>query len=121
MTQFTWLVSVSLSLYGNALFAAAPKLSEEVRQFVRVQAPTVILTHVRVIDGTGKSAVADQNVVIEEGRISRIETAADVTQVAGIAVIDLHGYSVMPGIVGIGFHATGGAHGRDAGSEIQPR
>jgi imidazolonepropionase-like amidohydrolase len=104
MTQFTWLVSVSLSLYGNALFAAAPKLSEEVRQFVRVQAPTVILTHVRVIDGTGKSAVADQNVVIEEGRISRIETAADVTQVAGIAVIDLHGYSVMPGIVGMHDH-----------------
>jgi imidazolonepropionase-like amidohydrolase len=104
MTQFAWLISASLSLYSSALFAAAPKLSEEVRQFVRVQAPTVVLTHVRVIDGTGKPGVADQNVVIEEGRISRIEAATDVTQVAGMAVIDLHGYSVMPGIVGMHDH-----------------
>jgi imidazolonepropionase-like amidohydrolase len=104
MKRWCLLISPALSLYSNLLFAEAAKFLPEVQQFVRVQAPTVILTHVRVIDGTGKPAVADQNVVIEEGRISRIEIATDATQAAGMAVVDLHGYSVMPGIVGMHDH-----------------
>jgi hypothetical protein len=30
------------------------------------QAPTVILTHVRIIDGAGRPAIDDQNLVIEQ-------------------------------------------------------
>ena len=104
MTQFVSLILGALALFGGPLFAAEQKFSQEVQQFVRVQTPTVILTHVRVIDGTGKPAVADQNVVIENGKILRVEAGADVTQAAGTTVIDLHGYSVMPGIVGMHDH-----------------
>ena len=43
------------------------------QEFVRVRAPKVILTHVRIIDGTGTPAVEDQNVVIEDGKIAAIE------------------------------------------------
>jgi imidazolonepropionase-like amidohydrolase len=84
--------------------AQTQTLSPDVAQFVRVQSPMVILTHVRVIDGTGRPAVADRNVVIEKGRISRIETGQDVPEQAGTVVLDLHGYSVMPGIVGMHNH-----------------
>ena len=43
-----------------AAAAAAQNLSPDVRQFVKVDAPVVALTHVRVIDGTGSSARDDQ-------------------------------------------------------------
>ena len=93
-------------MFGNLAGVAAevPTVSREVQALVRVQAATVILEHVRVIDGTGKPAVADQNVVIEHGKIARIEAARDVAPAAGTTVLDLNGYSVMPGIVGMHDH-----------------
>jgi hypothetical protein len=41
-----------------------------VLKYVRVNAPTVVLQHVRVIDGTGRSPVEDQNLIIEQGKIT---------------------------------------------------
>jgi len=79
-------------------------LSKTVQKYVRVNAPKVILEHVRVIDGTGKPAVDDQNVVIEGGKIAAVGAGADVTAAAGMSVLDLRGYSVMPGIVGMHDH-----------------
>ena len=102
--RFPPLFAVFLLFSSSVLCAAPPALSPEVQQYVRVQAPTVILTHVRVIDGTGKSAVPDQNVVIENGRILRIETASDVPGASGTSVLDLRGYTVIPGIVGMHDH-----------------
>src|ERR1700728_3679470 len=99
--RFPPLFAVFLLFSSSVLCAAPPALSPEVQQYVRVQAPTVILTHVRVIDGTGKSAVPDQNVVIENGRILRIETASDLPGASGTSVLDLRGYIVIPAIVGI--------------------
>src|SRR6266481_6709593 len=86
------------------VFAQSPELSDTVKQFVRADAPKIVLTHVRVIDGTGASAVDDQNVVIEGGKISVIEKGADVAASAGATVLDLRGYTVMPGIVGMHNH-----------------
>lgn len=84
--------------------AQTPELSKGVKQFVRVDAPKVVLTHVRVIDGTGAAAVEDQNVVIEGGKISALQKGADVAAATGTTVLDLHGYTVMPGIVGMHNH-----------------
>jgi imidazolonepropionase-like amidohydrolase len=82
--------------------AQAAELSKTVKEFVRVSGPRVVLTHVRVIDGTGAAAVEDQNVVIENGKIAAIEKGVDVA--AGASVLDLRGYTVMPGIVGMHNH-----------------
>jgi imidazolonepropionase-like amidohydrolase len=79
-------------------------LSKEVLKYVRVHSPKVVLTHVRVIDGTGRQAVDDQNVVIEGGKISAIQPGADVASSKEVEVLDLRGYSVMPGIVGMHDH-----------------
>jgi len=79
-------------------------LSPTVQKYVRVSAAKVVLQHVRVIDGTGKAAVDDQNVVIEGGKISAIQPGSDVAAPAGTTVLDLRGYSVMPGIVGMHNH-----------------
>jgi imidazolonepropionase-like amidohydrolase len=106
MTPHTWRRLVCLILLTSLRPAAAeiPNLSPEVRAFVRVQAPTVILAHIRIIDGTGKPAIEDRNLVIEHGRISRIEAGADTAAKPGTTVLDLRGYSVIPGLVGMHDH-----------------
>ncbi len=84
--------------------AQTAQTSKTVKAFVRVDSPTVVLTHVRVIDGTGAPAVDDQNVIIEGGRISAVRKGADVAAAPGTTVLDLQGYTVMPGIVGMHNH-----------------
>jgi imidazolonepropionase-like amidohydrolase len=88
-----------------AAFAAErPRLADNVRRYVAIDAPRVVLTHVRVIDGTGAAAVADRNVVIENGRIAAIGPAAPVVAAQGQVVLDRPGCTVMPGLVGMHDH-----------------
>src|SRR5205823_2141977 len=102
MLRLRWLLCVLplSSSFGWAQAADVPKFSKEVQQYVRVQKPKVVLTHVRVIDGAGHAAVDDQNVVIEGGKITAIQPGVDVATGKDTEVLDLRGYSVMPGIVG---------------------
>ncbi len=98
------LSAVIAMLLPLSLTAQNPELSKTVQEFVRVHAPKVVLTHVRIIDGTGAPAVDDQNVVIEGGKITAIQKAADVAAAEGTTVLDLRGHTVMPGIVGMHNH-----------------
>ena len=93
-----------LAVGHGALVAQQPALSPDVQKYVRVSGPKIVLAHVRVIDGSGKPAVNDQNITIEGGKITAIQPGADVQTVQGTTVVDLHGYSVMPGIVGMHNH-----------------
>ena len=83
---------------------AVSNLSPLVRQYVKVDAPVVALTHVRVIDGTGAAARADQTLVIRNGKIAAIGDAASTPAPDGAQVLDLSGYSVIPGLVGMHDH-----------------
>src|SRR3984893_838029 len=100
------IIAAVLALFFFSLPVAAQTIgrSDSVKQVVRVDAARVVLTHVRVIDGTGASAVDDRNVFIEGGKISLIEKSVDVATSAGTTVLDLRGYTVMPGIVGMHDH-----------------
>jgi imidazolonepropionase-like amidohydrolase len=93
-----------LLLASCNVHAQDPELSKAVQEFVRSSAGKVVLTHVRIIDGTGGPAVEDQNVVIENGKISTIDKGADVPTDKNTAVLDLHGRTVIPGIVGMHDH-----------------
>ena len=42
------------------------------QQFIRVEAPTVVLAHVRVIDGTGGVPREDQTIVISGGKSEKL-------------------------------------------------
>src|SRR5258708_2762435 len=93
-----------LVLLRMVVHAQQAWLSKTVKKYVRVNAPKVILAQVRVMDGTGKPAVDDQNIVIEGGKIAAVQAGSDVTVATGTTVMDLRGYSVMPGIVGMHNH-----------------
>jgi imidazolonepropionase-like amidohydrolase len=99
------LSSVLMLLFASlAVHAQSSELSKAVQEFVRVNSGKVVLTHVRIIDGTGAPAVEDQNVVIDGGKIIAIQKGADLAADKTTAVLDLHGYTVMPGIVGMHDH-----------------
>jgi len=97
------IVAVVLML-ASAVTLAAQTLSPQVRPFVKVDAPVVALTHVRVIDGTGAVAREDQTVVISKGKIESVSEAATASVPKDAQVIDLRGYSVIPGLVGMHDH-----------------
>jgi imidazolonepropionase-like amidohydrolase len=82
----------------------ADTLSPQVRKYVSVSTSKVVLEHVEIIDGTGAAAVADQNISIENGKIAAIAPGADLPPAEGTTILNLRGYSVMPGIVGMHEH-----------------
>jgi imidazolonepropionase-like amidohydrolase len=103
MRQVVTISVLALFLFSLPVAAQSSEPSAAVKPFVRIAAPKVVLMHVRVIDGTGAAAVEDQNVIIEAGRITAIEKGADVFA-EGIKSLDLRGYTVIPGIVGMHNH-----------------
>ena len=96
-------VAVLLMLACSVALVAQP-LSPQVRGFVKVDAPVVALTHVRVIDGTGAAPREDQTVVISNGKIESVSDGASANVPSDALVLDLHGYSVIPGLVGMHDH-----------------
>jgi imidazolonepropionase-like amidohydrolase len=94
---------VAVLLIGFITVSFAQTLSPEVKEFVRVDAPIVALTHVRVIDGTGAGSRDDQTIILSKGKV---EAMGDATLAvpAGAQVLDLHAHSVVPGLVGMHDH-----------------
>jgi imidazolonepropionase-like amidohydrolase len=84
--------------------AMAQNLSPEVKEFVKVDAPVIALEHVRVIDGTGAAAREDQTVVLANGKIKSVSSAADASVPQDANALDLHAYTVIPGLVGMHDH-----------------
>src|SRR5579883_1968552 len=64
----------------------------------------VALEHVRVVDGTGAAPQEDQTIVIADGKISAIGPAARTHAPSGTRSLDLHGHTVIPGLVGMHEH-----------------
>ena len=75
-----------------------------VKAYIRVNAPVVALTHVRVIDGTGAAPLEDFTVILSGGRIQAVGRAATTPVPRGAEVLDLTGYSIVPGLVGMHDH-----------------
>ena len=91
-------------LIGCSNLAAQTHMSDVVKSFVKVSAPVVALTHVRLIDGTGAAPAEDQTVIIEGGRIRAVGNSSAISAPAGATVLDLTGYTVIPGLVGMHDH-----------------
>src|SRR5687767_11947424 len=72
------------------------------QQFIRYDSPTIALTNVRVIDGTGEPAREAQTILIQDGKIVWVGSGKNFS--GGAKVLDLSGYTVLPGLVGMHNH-----------------
>jgi imidazolonepropionase-like amidohydrolase len=95
---FSLLVATAVSAQST------PRFGPEVQKYIKYDSPRIVLTHVRVIDGTGTPAQDDRNIVIENGRITAIQPGKDISAAGGETVLNLRGYTVFPGIVGMHNH-----------------
>ena len=64
----------------------------------------IALTRVRVIDGTGAAPKEDQTIIISGGKIQSVEPSASAKTPANAETLDLNGYTVLPGLVGMHNH-----------------
>jgi imidazolonepropionase-like amidohydrolase len=102
-------MSVVCGAATTAQNAPAPgtlaNVPKELAPFVKVSADTIVLEHVRVIDGTGAPAKDDQMIVLSSGKIASVgPQALDQMLPSGARVLDLTGKTVFPGLVGMHEH-----------------
>src|SRR5580693_9455747 len=98
------------------MVAAVAQVKDGVKPFVKEDAPVLVLNHVRVIDGTGAAPMEDQRIDIENGKITRVQSAKLRNAFPPNAkVLDLSGKTVIPGLVGMHEHLfyTGPERGKD--------
>ncbi len=81
-----------------------PTLSDNVMQYVSVDATVVALTNVKLIDGTGAAAKTGQTIVIDGTRIAAVGPDGSVEIPEGAEVIELAGHTVTPGFIGLHNH-----------------
>jgi len=67
-------------------------------------AQTTVLTHVTLIDGSGRAPVSNATIVIEGGTIRDAGSASRVKTPEGATVVDLSGKTVIPGIINLHGH-----------------
>ena len=97
--------TLALIVFSLPILGQRPQtLEPAVREYVAVDASRVVLEHVRVIDGAGRSPLEDRNLVIENGKISAVQPGADVPNQAGQVALNLAGHTVLPGLIGMHNH-----------------
>lgn len=96
--------ALALLSFVCCTLAYAQGPSAQVKPFIKIDAPIVALTHVRIIDGTGAPAREDQTVVLKQGKIASVGDASSASVPKDAQVLDLRGYSVIPGLVGMHDH-----------------
>ena len=98
------ITTILFLLFNLTISCLAQGPPSDRQQFIRVESNVVALTHVRVIDGTGAAALEDQTILIVDGKITEIHPSSAVFVKPGITALDLKGYTVLPGLVGMHDH-----------------
>jgi imidazolonepropionase-like amidohydrolase len=99
----SWLPRALFLLIGSAV--AVAETPPDLKPYIKEDAPSLVLNHVRVIDGTGAPPAEDQRVDIEGGKITRIDSARlRLAYPHGAKVLDLTGKTLIPGLVGMHEH-----------------
>ncbi len=105
----TFLLTVIVALSTIAAVAQTER-PDQLQEFVAVEAPTVALTNVKLLDGTGGPARNNHTIIIQGDRITAVGATRNVAIPSGAEVVNLAGHTVIPGLVGLHNHSyyTGG-------------
>jgi hypothetical protein len=91
-------------LFCSACTVAQTQNSSGIAPLVTVSTPVFVISHVRIIDGTGVAPQEDGAIVIANGKIQAIGPAATIQVPAGAQQFDRTGYTIIPGLVGMHDH-----------------
>lgn len=106
MRKFIFSVAAAFAvLLNTVLFIPAQDTS--IRPSPRIGKGTVVIKAARLIDGTGKPAIANAAVVVIDNKISVIGTANSLKIPDGAQVIDLGDATLMPGFIDSHTHIIG--------------
>jgi len=97
-------LAAALVFVSGAAAQNRPAFSDVTRQFITVDAPVVVLQHVRLIDGTGGPVTENQTIVIDNTTIRSVGPDSSASIPAGAHVMDLTGRTVIPGLIGMHDH-----------------
>jgi len=86
------------------LITAAVSAQPDRNSLTRVNSKVFALIHVRIIDGTGSISAEDQTIIVAEGKITAVGPAASTTIPSGAQTLEMAGYTVLPGLVGMHDH-----------------
>lgn len=94
------------SLQASAIADRMDDLARQRKEIVPVAARTFAMINARLIDGTGRPAVANAAVLVRDGRIAAAGPRASIVIAAGIPTIDLAGSTIAPGLWDMHAHAA---------------
>jgi len=94
-----------LSFLLLVTFAFPQQPSNPLAPYLKESAPVLVLNHARIIDGTGSAPQDDMRIDIENGKITRVQSAKlRGAYPPNAKVLDLSGKTVIPGLVGMHEH-----------------
>lgn len=93
------ITAVACLVISHISIAQSPTFSNEAKEFITVNASTVLLKNARVIDGTGTPARDNQAILIRDGKIVAFGDTETVRVPSSARVIDVGGKTIMPGLV----------------------
>jgi imidazolonepropionase-like amidohydrolase len=85
--------------FVTAFICSAQTFSAQVSPFIKVPAGTIVLSDVKIIDGTGGIAKEHQSILIQNDRIAAIGNLKEINVPAAATVIACAGKTVIPGLV----------------------
>lgn len=94
----SYAVCILISCFMGVNSWAQP-FAGSVKNFIKVQSPTIALTHAKIIDGTGGPVKEQQTIIIQNGMISALGNTGSVAIPSDAKVIDCSGKSIIPGMV----------------------
>jgi imidazolonepropionase-like amidohydrolase len=94
--------TTALVLLLALCFSGFAQPQSDRQQFIRYDSSVIALTNVRVIDGTGAPPRENQTILISNGKIDAIGETLHFP--ASVKTVDLKGYTVLPGLVGMHNH-----------------
>jgi imidazolonepropionase-like amidohydrolase len=109
----------ALALLSSAFTLCLAGSAGSVAGAQTAETATVVLSHVRLIDGTGRAPILDATLVIKGNSIAEIRRGKFIAP-ANARVLDLHGDTVIPGLINAHGHLAQSQDGQSTPAAYTP-
>ena len=92
-------ISLSLSLLWVTTICTAQKFGPTVTPFISINQDSFVLTHVKIIDGSGGPSKQDQTLVVTNGKFELIGDNGSFNFPTSAKIINCTGKTIIPGMV----------------------